>query len=171
MAQSFTPEHPSVTPEGVSASESAPRRRRAASPTRGGLSSRPDRFALWAVGLAVTALVASAATSKAASGGVTADGGDSTTREARYARVWDGYPARAKRWARRTSACESGHNPRAVGGNGRYRGAFQFTRPTWRSAPRTPGGDPVRYAWKTQAVVAVALKRRDGARNHWPSCG
>ena len=58
---------------------------------------------------------------------------------------------------------------KAVGG-GRYRGAFQFMRSTWKNSPRSPGGDPIAYPYRTQAVVAVLLKRRDGA-GHWPVCG
>jgi hypothetical protein len=54
--------------------------------------------------------------------------------------------------------------------HGRYRGAFMFTRDAWKTSPKTPGGDPVDYSWKTQAVVAVALKKRDGTRP-WPVCG
>jgi hypothetical protein len=41
---------------------------------------------------------------------------------------------------------------------------------TWRASPKSPGGDPTAYDYRTQAVVAVALKRRDGA-GHWPVCG
>jgi hypothetical protein len=113
----------------------------------------------------------------AGSGGV-ATGGDkrvgsvkqSAASKTKYKRLWTRVSTRNRRWARRTSACESGRNPKAIGGNGRYRGAFQFMKATWRAAPKSPGGDPVVYTYKTQAVVAVALKRRDG-RHHWPSCG
>ena len=84
--------------------------------------------------------------------------------------IWDGYSDRNQRWARRTSECESGGDPNAIGGGGKYRGAFQFMRSTWRNSPKSPGGDPIRYRWKTQAVVAVELKKRDGA-GHWPVCG
>ena len=51
-----------------------------------------------------------------------------------------------------------------------YRGAFQFMKSTWRVSPKSPGGDPIAYNYKTQAVVAVALKNQDGA-GHWPTCG
>jgi hypothetical protein len=51
-----------------------------------------------------------------------------------------------------------------------YRGAFQFMKSTWKSSPKSPGGDPIDYRYKTQAVVAVALKNKDGA-GHWPVCG
>jgi hypothetical protein len=75
-----------------------------------------------------------------------------------------------KRWARRVADCESGRNPNALGYDGKYRGAFQFSLSTWRHAPRSPGGDPVAYSYRTQAFVAVRLMRRDG-KGHWPSCG
>ena len=41
---------------------------------------------------------------------------------------------------------------------------------TWKTSPKSPGGDPIKYNYKTQAVVAVALKNKDGA-HHWPVCG
>ena len=41
---------------------------------------------------------------------------------------------------------------------------------TWRSAPKSVGSDPHRKSWKTQAVVAIYLKKRDG-KGHWPNCG
>ena len=74
-----------------------------------------------------------------------------------------------KRWAKRVARCESGGDPNAVGGGGAYRGAFQFMRSTWRKAPRSPGGDPVDYSYKTQAFVAVRLKSRLGG-SPWPNC-
>jgi Transglycosylase-like domain len=133
------------------------------------VESRPDRVAFWAVMLAVVAMVAGAASSRGDTGGVDVSGGG-VANDARYARIWQDFKPTDRRWARSTSACESGGNPRAIGGGGRYRGAFQFLRATWRRAPRSPGGDPIRYPWRTQAVVAVSLKHRDGT-GAWPSCG
>jgi hypothetical protein len=78
--------------------------------------------------------------------------------------------AKNKRWARRVAECESGRDPNARGAGGLYRGAFQFQRSTWKSAPRSPGGDPIRFSYRTQSFVAVRLKMRDGA-GHWPNCG
>jgi hypothetical protein len=75
-----------------------------------------------------------------------------------------------KKWAKRVARCESGGNPNALGAGGRYRGAFQFSRSTWRTSPRSPGGDPIDYSYKTQAFVAVRLKARSG-RAPWPNCG
>jgi len=88
----------------------------------------------------------------------------------KYNRMWKKVARPDKRWARETSECESGHDPDAIGGGGTYRGAFQFTEDTWEASPKTPGGDPTAYDYRTQAVVAVALKNRDGAQ-HWPVCG
>ena len=89
----------------------------------------------------------------------------------RYTKIWDGQITPAeKRWAHRTAECESGGDPNAIGGGGLYRGAFQFMRSTWKASPKSPGGDPIAYPYRTQAVVAVLLKRRDGA-GHWPNCG
>jgi hypothetical protein len=117
------------------------------------------------------------ATAGASSGGIGSAGPSGTAEErsadrgrAKYDRLWDRVSVRDKRWAHRTSECESGGNPKAIGGGGRYRGAFQFMRSTWKSSPKSPGGDPVAYPYRTQALVAVLLKRRDGA-GHWPVCG
>ena len=73
-------------------------------------------------------------------------------------------------WAKRVSTLRVGGNPNAIGAGGRYRGAFQFSRPTWRTSPRSPGGDPIDYTYKTQAFVAVRLKMKVGT-GPWPSCG
>jgi hypothetical protein len=100
------------------------------------------------------------------SSGGTGDGGAS----GKYDRLWDRTSKKEKRWARSTSQCESGGNARIHGGGGSYHGAFQFTLSTWRSAPKSPGGDPHTDPWKTQAVVAIYLKRRAGS-SPWPNCG
>jgi soluble lytic murein transglycosylase-like protein len=102
-------------------------------------------------------------------------GGTSTTTSGggggdKYQRLWDNVSRSNKRWARHTAECESGKDPDAIGGGGRYRGAFQFMKSTWRQAPKSPGGDPIKYSYRTQAVVAVYLKKRDGT-GHWPNCG
>jgi hypothetical protein len=141
-----------------------------AKPERG-IAARPDRVALWAVVLAIVAMIAGAASAKAGSGGSgPGGGGHGATSQSKYDRLWDSYSTRDHRWARRTGECESGNDPNAIGGGGTYRGAFQFTKPTWRGAPKSPGGDPIDYNWKTQAVVAVALKHRSRS-NPWPNCG
>lgn len=92
----------------------------------------------------------------------------------RHKPIYDGLYRRKvshanKRWARRVSECESGRNPDAIGADGLYRGAFQFSRSTWRTAPQSPGGDPVAFSYRTQAFVAVRLRTRDGD-GHWPNC-
>jgi Transglycosylase-like domain len=138
--------------------------------TRRMVESRPDRVAFWAVMLAVVAMVAGAASSRGDTGGLGLDGGGAGAGDARYVQIWQDFKLKDKRWARQTSECESGGDPRAIGGDGRYRGAFQFMRATWRRAPRSPGGDPIRHPWRTQAVVAVSLKHRAGT-GAWPNCG
>lgn len=75
-----------------------------------------------------------------------------------------------KRWARRVAACESGRDADAIGAGGLYRGAFQFSLSTWRSSPRSPGGDPIAFSYRTQAFIAVRLKGRAGT-SPWPNCG
>jgi hypothetical protein len=142
------------------------------------------RFRLPIVTTALAALTASlmlAAPVGASSGGVTTTSGGTTTSDPatgddpvasapRYERLWDRVTPRERRWAHQTAECESGADPDAVGGGGLYRGAFQFMLSTWKHAPKTPGGDPIRYSYRTQAVVAVALMREDGT-GHWPVCG
>ncbi|MBA2523583.1 MAG: transglycosylase family protein [Solirubrobacterales bacterium] len=141
----------------------------------------PLRLLLLALALAGSAAaIATAATgASAASGGIGTGGGAGATAvapsdvdlsSAKYAQLWERVTPANKRWARSTSDCESGHDPDAIGGNGVYRGAFQFTKQTWSTSPKTPGGDPIDYDYKTQAVVAVNLKLRVGT-GPWPVCG
>lgn len=131
---------------------------------------------LLTVAAAMTAFALSSTAAPAASGGlgtggtVLSDSAPKQKAKAKYKRLWHRTSSRNRRWARRTAKCESGRNPKAIGGGGLYRGAFQFTRPTWRRSPKSPGGDPIRYPYRTQAVVAIALKKRDGS-GHWPHCG
>ena len=63
--------------------------------------------------------------------------------------------------------CESGGNPRAVGGGGRYFGAFQFSLGSWRSVGMS--GNPVDYDYATQAAAAQRLQARSGW-GQWPHC-
>lgn len=139
--------------------------------------SRALAVALGALAALVVAIAPGAVAGAASSGGVGSyDGGgtsgdDGSAVNERYSKIWYGDVTQAeKRWAHRTAECESGGDPDAIGGGGMYRGAFQFMRSTWKAAPKSPGGDPVAYPYRTQAVVAVLLKRRDGA-GHWPNCG
>jgi Transglycosylase-like domain len=66
------------------------------------------------------------------------------------------------------AACESGDNPRAIGGGGVYRGAFQFTEATWQSVGGT--GDPAAAPLSEQIRRASILYARAGA-SQWPVCG
>jgi hypothetical protein len=133
-------------------------------------------FAL--VGASILAIALGGAANASASGGIGAGGGSGGSdagngggrTDSRYVQLWDRTSKRDKRWARNTAECESGGDPKAIGGGGTYRGAFQFMKSTWRTSPKSPGGDPIRYTYKTQAVVAVALKKRAGT-SPWPVCG
>jgi hypothetical protein len=63
--------------------------------------------------------------------------------------------------------CESGGNPRAVGGGGRYFGAFQFSLSAWHSLGM--GGNPVDYDYGTQLGAAQRLVAR-GGWGQFPHC-
>ena len=63
--------------------------------------------------------------------------------------------------------CESGGNPQAVGGGGRYYGAFQFSLATWRSLGYS--GNPADHSYETQKAAAQKLVRRSGW-SQFPSC-
>ena len=123
-----------------------------------------------AVALIGATAVAMSSSAVAASGGTSVSGGDSKSGGSKYKRLWRKTSRHNKRWANNTAQCESGKDPNAVGGGGDYRGAFQFLKKSWRQAPKSPGGDPIDYGYKTQAVVAVALKKRMGTKP-WPVCG
>ena len=64
--------------------------------------------------------------------------------------------------------CESGGNPGAIGGGGRYRGKYQFTRETWASVGGS--GDPAAAPEAEQDRRAAALYARTGSSS-WPVCG
>jgi hypothetical protein len=66
------------------------------------------------------------------------------------------------------AACESGGNPRAIGGGGAFRGKFQFTVATWRAVGGT--GDPAAAPEAEQDRRAALLYRTAGA-GPWPVCG
>jgi len=115
--------------------------------------------------------IAMSSSAVAASGGTSiSGGGDSKSGESKYKRLWRETSRHNKHWANKTAECESGKDPNAIGGGGQYRGAFQFMKSSWKNAPKTPGGDPIDYGYKTQAVVAVALKKHMGTKP-WPVCG
>jgi hypothetical protein len=116
--------------------------------------------------------VAMSSSAVASSGGLSASSGGtgSGSGNGKYKRLWHKTSRHNKHWANKTAECESGKDPNAIGGGGQYRGAFQFMKSSWKNAPKTPGGDPIDYGYKTQAVVAVALKKHMGTKP-WPVCG
>lgn len=76
--------------------------------------------------------------------------------------------ARAGSTLSRIAACESGGNPRAIGGGGAFRGKYQFTYSTWRSVGGS--GDPAAAPEAEQDQRAAALYARSGS-SPWPVCG
>jgi hypothetical protein len=66
------------------------------------------------------------------------------------------------------AACESGGDPRAIGGGGLYRGKYQFDVGTWASVGGT--GDPAAAPEAEQDMRAAKLYQRAGA-TPWPVCG
>jgi Transglycosylase-like domain len=66
------------------------------------------------------------------------------------------------------AACESGGNPRAIGGGGLYRGKYQFDRSTWASVGGS--GDPAAAPEAEQDRRAAMLLARAGT-SPWPVCG
>jgi hypothetical protein len=66
------------------------------------------------------------------------------------------------------AACESGGNPRAIGGGGAFRGKYQFTYSTWASVGGS--GDPASAPEAEQDRRAAMLYTSAGA-GQWPVCG
>jgi len=66
------------------------------------------------------------------------------------------------------AACESGGNPRAIGGGGSFRGKYQFDQGTWASVGGT--GDPANAPEAEQDKRAAILYARAGS-SPWPVCG
>jgi soluble lytic murein transglycosylase-like protein len=66
------------------------------------------------------------------------------------------------------AACESGGNPRAVGGGGAFRGKYQFDYGTWAAVGGS--GDPAAAPEVEQDRRAAMLYARAGS-SPWPVCG
>jgi hypothetical protein len=66
------------------------------------------------------------------------------------------------------AACESGGNPRAIGGGGQFRGKYQFTYATWAAVGGS--GDPAAAPEAEQDRRAAILYARSGP-GQWPVCG
>lgn len=71
--------------------------------------------------------------------------------------------------------CESSGNYAAVSKNGKFRGAYQFSRATWdgvasRHFPWLVGVDPAKAPFYWQDAMARALFAESG-RRPWPHCG
>jgi hypothetical protein len=68
----------------------------------------------------------------------------------------------------RLAVCESGRDPAAVSPGGRYRGAFQFSLPTWRAAGGA--GDPVDASYTEQKRVTMGWAQAVEPSTQWPVC-
>jgi hypothetical protein len=68
----------------------------------------------------------------------------------------------------RIGQCESGGNPHAVGGGGRYRGKYQFDEQTWHA--NGGKGDPAAASEPEQDRVAMRVYKKRGTAP-WPTCG
>jgi hypothetical protein len=66
------------------------------------------------------------------------------------------------------AACESGGDPSAIGGDGAYRGKYQFDQGTWASVGGS--GDPAAAPEAEQDKRAAMLYAQAGA-SPWPTCG
>ena len=66
------------------------------------------------------------------------------------------------------ASCESGGNPRAIGGGGAFRGKYQFDYGTWASVGGH--GDPAAAPEAEQDMRAQLLLDRAGT-SPWPVCG
>jgi hypothetical protein len=66
------------------------------------------------------------------------------------------------------AACESGGNPRAIGGGGAYRGKYQFSFATWAAVGGS--GDPAAASVAEQDHRAALLYAQAGP-GQWPVCG
>jgi len=66
------------------------------------------------------------------------------------------------------AACESGGDPRAIGGGGAYRGLYQFSAGTWAAVGGS--GDPAKASPAEQTRRAAILYARSGPAS-WPVCG
>jgi hypothetical protein len=64
--------------------------------------------------------------------------------------------------------CESGGNPRAIGGGGTYRGMYQFSYATWAAVGGS--GDPAAASVAEQTKRAQILYDTSGP-SQWPVCG
>jgi hypothetical protein len=67
----------------------------------------------------------------------------------------------------RIAQCESGGDPTAVSGDGRYRGKYQFSRATWRAMGGE--GDPAKAPESVQDALAAKLLAAHGMAP-WPNC-
>ena len=89
-------------------------------------------------------------------------------KRARAKRAERGVPGGVPPQLQAIAACESGGNPKAIGGGGQYRGKYQFSYATWAAVGGS--GDPAAAPEAEQDRRAAALYAQSGA-GQWPTCG
>jgi hypothetical protein len=121
------------------------------------------RFVVVSIVIGVLALgAASAFATDGTSGGAVAPSGSKSKSEGsgkKHVKL----PKKLKQIAQ----CESGGNPRAISPDGKYRGKYQFSRPTWRSVGGH--GDPAKASEYEQDKRALKLYHERGTAP-WPNC-
>ena len=78
------------------------------------------------------------------------------------------YTAGAGPTLERIAQCESGGDPTAIGGGGKFRGKYQFTYQTWAGVGGS--GDPAAAPESEQDMRAARLYSQSGP-SPWPVCG
>lgn len=68
----------------------------------------------------------------------------------------------------RLSSCEAGQDPTNLSPGGKYRGAFQFSLPTWHAAGMS--GDPIDYTYADQKKAAMSWATQADPAGQWPVC-
>jgi hypothetical protein len=120
------------------------------------------RFLLVAIVVGALAFGAgSAFATDGSTGGSAPPSGSKTKTEGSNKRV------RLPRELKKIAQCESGGNPRAISPDGKYRGKYQFSRPTWRSVGGH--GDPAKASEYEQDKRALKLYHERGTAP-WPNC-
>lgn len=85
-----------------------------------------------------------------------------------YALLFARFPSWVHSKLASIASCESGGNPKAIGGGGAYRGKYQFSFSTWSVVGGS--GDPAAASESEQDYRAALLLTKHGA-GHWPLCG
>ena len=120
-----------------------------------------NRFLVILVVAGVLAPSSAALATDGDSGGAEAPTGNQKAEASHHKRI------KQPRILKKIARCESGGDPRAISPDGKYRGKYQFSRPTWRSVGGH--GDPAKASEYEQDKRALKLYKREGTKP-WPNC-